>query len=134
MQAGELNGNRMFDRHMITTAKSIELLLLDSPNNLDLQTLEIFFHLQNLTRFQDVLKKNHSDRMEARQSIDDKNGKVATARKQLASVQKIAPADVEGVEQANQAIRSSELEVRKAEQRHEQMMETTKVRRGGVLV
>lgn len=117
----------MFDRYVITTSKSIELLLLDSPNNLSLQTLEIYFHLQNLSRFQDVLKKNHADRMDARRDIDDRNNKVVTARKQLASVQKIAPGDVDGMAQANEVIKATEREVREAEQRHEQMMETTKV-------
>ena len=126
-QAGELEGNRKFDRAVITCSKSIELLLLDGPSNLELQTLEIYFHLQNLARFHEVLQKNKSDREEACQRITDRHNKVRTAQNQLVSVQKISPGDVSAVESANDAIRKAEVEEKKAEQRHARMTATTKV-------
>lgn len=57
-QAGDLDGNKTFDRVVLTTAKTIDYLLLDIPHSLDLQSLEIYFHLQNISRFQSILESN----------------------------------------------------------------------------
>mmetsp|Transcript_19563 Transcript_19563/g.28136 ORF Transcript_19563/g.28136 Transcript_19563/m.28136 type:complete len:568 (-) Transcript_19563:120-1823(-) len=84
-QAGELDGNRRFDSCAIATAKCVDVLLLTGPNSLDLQSLEIYFHLQNLARFQEVLKNNSSRRDGARTAVVDAQRRVEESRKSLAA-------------------------------------------------
>ena len=125
--AADLDGNRRFDYYLSTTAKCINVLLLDTQQNIDLQSLEIYFHLQNLSRYYDVLKRNQAERLEYRQVCDSKEAKVVATQGHLVEVQRGQAGNVSAVGDANEALRVAEGEAKLAIQRHEGVMETTQV-------
>lgn len=123
-----MDGNRLFDRHVLTTAKSIEYLLIDGPKTLDLESLEVYFHLQNISRFQTVLEKNKLARDHLLTLKQTEDTSLLKSRDYLSTIRLSQVRDSNAINKAEAKVSQGEESVQKMEKRLNNMNNATKVR------
>lgn len=113
---------------VLTTSKSIEYLLLDGPKTLDLESLEVFFHLQNISRFQTVLEKNKASRDQLFSLKQAEDTALLKSRDSLATIRLSQTRDTEAIHRAENKVSQGEEAVQKMEKRLNDVNNATKVR------
>jgi hypothetical protein len=114
---------------LLTASKSIEYLLLDGPKTLDLESLEVYFHLQNISRFQSVLEKNKASRDQLWSLKQVEDASLLKSRDSLATIRLSQTRDAEGLRRAENKVSEGEETVQKMEKRLNDVNNATKVSR-----
>jgi hypothetical protein len=102
-------------------------LLLDGPKSLDLQSLEVYFHLQNISRFQSVLEANKVSRDHLLGLKQTEDTALLRARDALSTIRLSQTRDAEALSRAESRVSQAEESMQKVEKRLNDSNNATKV-------